>query len=110
MAGNGFERRGMRTERGEGRKEPCGEEDTRKALIITLFCCSAGKIKICGEEKVVLQEQHISIITCYSKLPVLLPDVQSVHGTVSRIHSSGLPCGRTLRKKGLRHARHRYRV
>ena len=37
MAGNGLERRGRRTERGGGRKGPCGEEDTHKALIITLF-------------------------------------------------------------------------
>lgn len=37
MAENGFKRRGMRTEREGGRKEPCGEEDTHKALIITLF-------------------------------------------------------------------------
>ncbi len=37
MAENGLERRGRRTERGEGREKPCGEEDTHKALIITLF-------------------------------------------------------------------------
>lgn len=44
-----------------GREKPCGEEDTHKALMITYFCCPAGKIKICGEENLVLQE-HI----CYS--------------------------------------------
>ncbi len=37
MAENGLERRGRRTERGGRRKEPCGEEDTHKALMITLF-------------------------------------------------------------------------
>lgn len=35
MTRNGFKRKGMRT--GGGRKAPCGEEDTHKALIFTLF-------------------------------------------------------------------------
>lgn len=33
----GLEERGRRTERGGGRRKPCGEEDTHKALIVTLF-------------------------------------------------------------------------
>ncbi len=37
MAENGFKRRRKRTERGGEREKPCGEEDTHKALIITLF-------------------------------------------------------------------------
>lgn len=32
-----FRAEGRKTERGRGRKEPCGEEDTHKALIITYF-------------------------------------------------------------------------
>ena len=61
MAGNSLERRGGEEDgRGGGKEEPCGEEDTRNALIITLFCCSAGKIKICGEENLVLQE-HVHL-------------------------------------------------
>ncbi len=43
MAGNGFERRGRQTGRGGGKEKPCGEEDTHKALIITLFLLSRRK-------------------------------------------------------------------
>ena len=47
----------------------------------------------------------------YFESPPALPRVlQSAHGTVSRIHRSDLPYGRTLRKKDLRRARRRYPV
>ena len=36
-----------------------------------------------------------------------LPALQSAHGTVNRIRSLSLPCGRTLRKTGRRRARRR---
>ncbi len=57
MAGNGLERRWKRPGRIGGKEKPCGEEDTHKALNITLFYCSAGNIMICKEENLVLQGQ-----------------------------------------------------
>ena len=74
MAENGLERRGRRTERGGRRKEPCGEEDTHKALMITYFCCPSGKIKICGDEKLVLQE-HQNPMGINWQLPPVLPPI-----------------------------------
>ncbi len=51
MARNGLKRRVRRTGRGGGRKEPCGEEDTRKALMITYFCCPPQeKLKSAGRK------------------------------------------------------------
>ena len=44
-------------------------------------------------------------VTYCSTLPVLLPDVQSEHGMVSRIHSSVQSYGRTLQMKDRRRAR-----
>lgn len=49
-------------------------------------------------------------VTYCSTLPVLLPDVQSEHGMVSRIHSSVQSYGRTLQMKDRRRARRRYRT
>ena len=37
MAGKGSERRGRKTEKGGGRKEPCGEEDTQQGPDFYLF-------------------------------------------------------------------------
>ena len=59
MARNGLEG-ARKTERGGRRKEPCGEEDTHKALMITLFFVapqeklkSAGrKILFCKNTKI----------------------------------------------------------
>ena len=58
MTGKGLEQRGEEDRKGGGRKEPCGEEDTQQGPdYYSFFCCTAGKIKICGEERLVLQEQ-----------------------------------------------------
>ena len=49
MAGNGFEGRGKKRALRGGR-HPQGPD------YYSFFCCPAGKIKICGEENLVLQE------------------------------------------------------
>ena len=48
------------------------------------------------------------LLTYYSEQPVQQPDVRSARGTVSRIRSSVLLCGRTLRKTDLRRALRRF--
>ena len=51
MAGKGLEQRGEEDQKEGGRKEPCGEEDTHKALIITLFFVAPQeKLKSAGRK------------------------------------------------------------
>lgn len=58
--------------------------------------------------QILFRDNIQQMIIYYSMLPVRLPVLRSAHGMVSRKHSSDLLCGRTLRKKDLRRALHRY--
>ena len=59
MTRKGLEWRGRRTKKEGEEKSLAGRKTLNKALIITFFYCTAGKIKICGEERLVLQEQKL---------------------------------------------------
>lgn len=58
LAGKGLERRGRKTEK-EGKKRALrGGRHPARPWLLLIFSSAAGKIKICGEENLVLQE-HI---------------------------------------------------
>ena len=68
----------------------------KNSIILSYTLSTLHKIKV------------FQLPTSGQSLPVLLQVLRSAHGTVSMKHSQDRSCGRTLRKKDLRRAHHRY--
>ncbi len=65
--GRGRRRKKIGEDGGEEEEEKSLTGDTSKALITAYFLVLSGKIKICGEENLVLQE-HIVFSLFFSKI------------------------------------------